>query len=85
MEDTIDPRWRKSTRSSGNGGACVEVGHAARAVLVRDTTDRDGGTLDKQAAQAAAHTGQDAEGGRGRGADVPMCDPTTDVRHISAT
>jgi Domain of unknown function (DUF397) len=45
MEDMTDPRWRKSTRSSGNGGACVEVGHAARAVLVRDTTDRDGGTL----------------------------------------
>jgi hypothetical protein len=45
MEDTIDPTWRKSTRSSGNGGACVEVGVQAHGVLVRDTTDRDGGTL----------------------------------------
>lgn len=45
MEDTIDPRWRKSTRSSGNGGACVEVGGQTDGVLVRDTTDRDGGTL----------------------------------------
>lgn len=46
MEDTIDPRWRKSTRSSGNGGACVEVGNqAAHCVLVRDTTDRDGRAL----------------------------------------
>jgi hypothetical protein len=45
MEDTVDPRWRKSTRSSGNGGACVEVGDQARGVLVRDTTDREGGTL----------------------------------------
>jgi hypothetical protein len=45
MEDTIDPGWRKSTRSSGNGGACVEVGAAARAILVRDTTNRDGATL----------------------------------------
>lgn len=45
MEDTIDPRWRKSTRSSGNGGACVEVGDQVHGVLVRDTTDRDGGTL----------------------------------------
>ena len=45
MEDTVDPRWRKSTRSSGNGGACVEVGQGPGAVLVRDTTDRDGGTL----------------------------------------
>jgi hypothetical protein len=46
MEDTVDPRWRKSTRSSGNGGACVEVGHVPGVVLVRDTTDRDGGTLE---------------------------------------
>ena len=45
MEDTVDPRWRKSTRSSGNGGACVEVGRQARGVLVRDTADRDGGML----------------------------------------
>jgi hypothetical protein len=45
MEDPIDPRWRKSTRSSGNGGACVEVGTNARAVLVRDTTNRNGATL----------------------------------------
>jgi hypothetical protein len=46
MEDTIDPRWRKSTRSSGNGGACVEAGNLpGGAVVVRDTTDRDGGTL----------------------------------------
>ena len=46
MVDTIGPRWRKSTRSSGNGGACVEVGDQACGVLVRDTTDRDGGTLE---------------------------------------
>lgn len=45
MEDTIDPRWRKSTRSSGNGGACVETGNLPGLVLVRDTTNRDGGAL----------------------------------------
>lgn len=45
MEDKVDPRWRKSTRSSGNGGACVEVGDQARGVLVRDTTNRKGETL----------------------------------------
>lgn len=46
MEDKlVDAGWRKSTRSSGNGGACVEVGNALHAVLVRDTTNRDGGTL----------------------------------------
>jgi hypothetical protein len=45
VEDTVDPKWRKSTRSSGNGGACIEVGDQARGVLVRDTTNREGGTL----------------------------------------
>jgi hypothetical protein len=38
--------WRKSSYSGGNGGACVEAGVAAPGlVLVRDTTNRDGGTL----------------------------------------
>ncbi|NYH78908.1 hypothetical protein FHR84_002233 [Actinopolyspora biskrensis] len=32
-----EARWRKSTRSSGNGGACVEVGIAPSAAGVRDT------------------------------------------------
>lgn len=41
-------QWRKSTRSGGNaGGNCVEVGYGRelKAVGVRDTKDRDGGTL----------------------------------------
>ncbi|MEU0549341.1 DUF397 domain-containing protein [Micromonospora sp. NPDC005979] len=39
-------QWRKSTRSSGNGGDCVEVAdNLPGVVLVRDTKDRDGGTL----------------------------------------
>jgi hypothetical protein len=38
--------WRKSSRSSGSAGSnCVEVGTGAGPVLVRDTKDRDGGTL----------------------------------------
>ena len=37
--------WRKSSHSGANGGSCVEVTGAARFVLVRDTTDRDGRTL----------------------------------------
>jgi hypothetical protein len=37
--------WRKSSHSGGNGGSCVEVGDAGRGVMVRDTTDRAGGTL----------------------------------------
>jgi hypothetical protein len=36
--------WRKSTYSANGGSTCVEVG-ADGAVYVRDTTDRDGGTL----------------------------------------
>ncbi|WP_435207422.1 DUF397 domain-containing protein [Micromonospora sp. bgisy143] len=39
-------RWRKSTKSGSNGGACVEVAdNLPGVVLVRDTKDRDGGTL----------------------------------------
>jgi hypothetical protein len=37
--------WRKSTYSDGNGGDCVELASGNGAILVRDTTDRDGGTL----------------------------------------
>ncbi|MGW4292115.1 DUF397 domain-containing protein [Micromonospora chersina] len=44
--DVLTPRWRKSTRSGGNGGSCVEVAdNMPGVVLVRDTKDREGGTL----------------------------------------
>ncbi|MFF5171167.1 DUF397 domain-containing protein [Micromonospora sp. NPDC000089] len=44
--DVMAPQWRKSTRSGGNGGACVEVAdNLPDVVLIRDTKDRDGGTL----------------------------------------
>ena len=36
--------WRKSSYSGANGGQCVEVA-PAESVAVRDTTDRDGVTL----------------------------------------
>jgi hypothetical protein len=69
--------WRKSTRSesgncvevgqprksthSVNNGQCVEVGHAAGAVIaVRDTTDRAGGTLMVPAAAWAEFTARTA-------------------------
>jgi hypothetical protein len=45
MEDNIEPRWRKATYSGNGGGDCVEVGDAAHVIAVRDTKDRDGGTL----------------------------------------
>ncbi|MFI5924899.1 DUF397 domain-containing protein [Micromonospora sp. NPDC051543] len=39
-------QWRKSTKSGSNGGDCVEVAdNLSGVVLVRDTKDRDGGTL----------------------------------------
>jgi hypothetical protein len=37
--------WRKSTFSSNGGQACVETASNSGAILVRDTTNRDGGTL----------------------------------------
>ncbi|MFY1669067.1 DUF397 domain-containing protein [Plantactinospora sp. WMMB334] len=41
-----EPSWRKSSRSSTNQGNCVEVAdNLPGRVLVRDTKNRDGGTL----------------------------------------
>lgn len=41
--------WRKTSYSDANGGSCVEVA-SADDVAVRDTTDRDGVTLQFTAA-----------------------------------
>jgi hypothetical protein len=39
-------QWRKSTKSGSNGGDCVEVAdNLPGVVLVRDSKNRDGGTL----------------------------------------
>jgi len=37
--------WRKSSYSNGDGGDCLELASDDAIVMVRDTTDRDGGTL----------------------------------------
>ncbi|ROO62687.1 uncharacterized protein DUF397 [Micromonospora sp. Llam0] len=43
--NTTNPSWRKSTKSGGVSN-CVEVAdNLPGRVLVRDTKDRDGGTL----------------------------------------
>ncbi len=42
--------WRKSSYSDGNGGACVETASGTGTVFVRDTTNRDGVTLQFTAA-----------------------------------
>lgn len=41
--------WRKSSYSSQSGGACVEVADDAQAVMIRDTTNRGGVTLNVSA------------------------------------
>ncbi|MEU7982309.1 DUF397 domain-containing protein [Micromonospora sp. NPDC049081] len=44
--DVIEPHWRTASRSSNNGGDCVEVAdNLPGRVLVRDSKDRTGGTL----------------------------------------
>ncbi len=37
--------WRTSSYTGNGGGNCVEVADAANVILVRDTKDREGGTL----------------------------------------
>ena len=37
--------WRKSTYSANGGAACIETASTNGVILVRDTTNRDGGTL----------------------------------------
>jgi hypothetical protein len=54
--DKQDLDWRKASYSNGSGD-CVEVADSARMVLVRDTTDRDGGTLAFTADSWKAFTG----------------------------
>ncbi|MEV6811283.1 DUF397 domain-containing protein [Micromonospora sp. NPDC051296] len=44
--DMTGARWRTATRSSNNGGDCVEVAdNLPGRVLVRDSKARDAGTL----------------------------------------
>jgi hypothetical protein len=43
--DTRFRLWRKASASEGNESACVEVGFSTNAVGVRDTKNREAGTL----------------------------------------
>ena len=51
----LDPGWRKSSYSGNAGSAnCVETAARAGTVVVRDTANRDGGTLEFPAAAWSA-------------------------------
>jgi Domain of unknown function (DUF397) len=47
--ETSTATWRKSSYSGANGGQCVEAGALPGAVLVRDTTNRDGAVIELSA------------------------------------
>jgi hypothetical protein len=56
--DTTRAKWRKSSYSNGNGGACVEVARNLPGVVaVRDSKDPDGPELIFEPDQWAAFTG----------------------------
>ncbi|WP_242908232.1 DUF397 domain-containing protein [Actinomadura terrae] len=40
--DLTSAKWRKASRSTGNGGECVEVANAPGHVAVRDSKDPHG-------------------------------------------
>jgi hypothetical protein len=44
---TLTTRWRKSSYSGGNGGACIEIATRGPAdhILVKDSKDTTGATL----------------------------------------
>lgn len=57
MADVTRAMWRKSSYSSGNGGACVEVaGNLPGMVAVRDSKDPDGPVLGFATEEWAAFT-----------------------------
>lgn len=62
MADLTGALWRKSTRSSSNGGDCVEVAdNLPGVVAVRDSKDPSGPALTFAPATWIAFVGQVAE------------------------
>jgi hypothetical protein len=51
----MENNWRKSSYSGSNGGECVEIA-STEAVMVRDTSDRNGPMLAFTAAAWSAFT-----------------------------
>ncbi|WP_394434995.1 DUF397 domain-containing protein [Streptomyces sp. SGAir0957] len=54
--------WRTSSHSTGQGGECVEVAAGVVGVHVRDTKDRDRGTVDVPPSAWSAFVGFAARG-----------------------
>ncbi|MFI6132461.1 DUF397 domain-containing protein [Micromonospora sp. NPDC051141] len=64
MDNMTGAHWRKSSRSSTNGGACVEVADNLPGVVgVRDSKDSTGPTLAFEPASWRAFVAQIAERG----------------------
>jgi hypothetical protein len=55
--------WRKSSRSHGNGGDCVEVSFVDTVIAVRDSKNTAGPVLAFSAARWAAFVGSAKHGG----------------------
>jgi hypothetical protein len=54
MDELTGAKWRKSTRSSSNGGDCIEVADNLPGVVgVRDSKDQSGPALTFRPAQWA--------------------------------
>jgi hypothetical protein len=45
LTDLTRASWRKSSRSGGNNGQCVELGHGGAVIGVRDSKNPDGALL----------------------------------------
>jgi hypothetical protein len=63
MEGNVKPGWRTSSYTGNGGGNCVEVGDAARMIMVRDTKDRSGPVLRFSLAAWRRFAGQVKAGG----------------------
>ena len=59
----ISQEWKKSSKSGGNGGSCVEVRRHGEAIQVRDSKDPTGPVLTFTQAEwkAFAEGAQDGE------------------------
>jgi len=58
----ISREWKKSSKSGGNGGSCVEVRRHEQAIQVRDSKDRSGPILQFTPAEWEAFIGGAKDG-----------------------